>query len=64
MLDVFCSPSAAVRLLKEAERKPLGVVALPLDFFFQKANLASASLDAAAADADEAEVGDEEDEDG
>ena len=63
MLDVFCSAAdAAGRLLNEAERKPLGVL-LPLDFFFQNASFASASLDAAAALAEaEAEVGDVADE--
>ena len=49
MLDVFCSSSADGRLLKDADRKPLGVVAPLLPFFFQNASLANASEDVAAA---------------
>ena len=60
MLDVFCSLSAVVRLLKEAERKPLGVVGPLPDFFFQNANLANASLDAAAEEVEREEEEDEE----
>ena len=73
MLDVFCSSSADGRLLNEADRKPRGVV-LPLPaplpplppFFFQKANLASASPEAAAVEeeAEAAEVGEADDDDG